>query len=141
MTESNAIAYYVADETLRGKNVIDQSLVRQYIEFAENEILPSACTWVFPTLGYKSYNKQDTERAQNHIKKCMVLLNKFLESRTFLVGERITLADIALCCNMMMLYAQVSFISKLLQFFSVYKVFCHTRLQFGIFPYFRENLF
>jgi len=107
LTESNAIAYYVADETLRGKNVIDQSLVRQYIEFAENEILPSACTWVFPTLGYKSYNKQDTERAQNHIKKCMVLLNKFLESRTFLVGERITLADIALCCNMMMLYAQV----------------------------------
>jgi len=107
LSESNAIAYYVADETLRGKNVIDQSLVRQYVEFAENEILPSACTWVFPTLGFKQYNKQDTDRAQTHIKKCMSLLNEFLESRTFLVGERVTLADISLCCNMMMLYAQV----------------------------------
>jgi len=107
LSESNAIAYYVADETLRGKNLIDQSLVRQYIEFAENEILPSACTWVFPTLGFKQYNKQDTDRAQSHIKKCMALLNEFLETRTYLVGERVTLADISLCCNMMMLYAQV----------------------------------
>jgi len=107
LSEGNAIAFYVANDTLRGQNIIDQSLVCQYVEFAENEILPSACTWVYPTLGFKQYNKQETERAQNHIKKCLALLNGFLESRTFLVGERITLADISLCCNMMMLYAQV----------------------------------
>merc|ERR1712156_989906 len=40
-------------------------------------------------------------------KKCLSLLNGFLETRTFLVGERVTLADIALACNMLMLYAQV----------------------------------
>jgi len=107
LSESNAIAFYVSNETLRGKNLIDQSLIWQYVEFAENEVLPSACTWVYPTLGFKQYNKQETERAQNHIKKCLALLNEFLETRTFLVGERVTLADIVLCCNMMMLYAQV----------------------------------
>jgi len=107
LSESNAIAYYVADETLRGTNPIDKALVLQYVEFAENEILPSACTWVYPTLGFKQYNKQETDKAQNHIKKCLELLNGFLETRTFLVGERVSLADIALCCNMMMLYAQV----------------------------------
>ena len=107
LTEPNAIAYYVSNETLRGTNPVDQALVLQYLEFADTEILPSACTWVYPTLGFKQYNKQDTEKAQNHLKKCLTLLNDLLESRTFLVGERISLADIALACNMLMLYAQV----------------------------------
>jgi len=107
LSEANAIAHYVSNETLRGTNPVDQALVLQYLEFAENEILPSACTWVYPTLGFKQYNKQDTEKAQAHLKKCLAMLNGFLETRTFLVGERITLADIALSCNMLMLYAQV----------------------------------
>merc|ERR1712142_1029969 len=107
LSETNAIAHFVANETLRGTNPIDQALVMQYLEFADNEVLPSACTWVYPTLGFKQYNKQDTEKAQTHLKKCLALLNGFLETRTFLVGERVTLADIALACNMMMLYAQV----------------------------------
>lgn len=107
LTEPNAIAHYVSNETLRGTNPVDQALVLQYLEFADTEILPSACTWVYPTLGFKQYNKQDTEKAQNHLKKCLTLLNDLLESRTFLVGERISLADIALACNMLMLYAQV----------------------------------
>merc|ERR1712212_965174 len=107
LSETNAIAHFVANETLRGTNPIDQALVMQYLEFADNEGLPSACTWVYPTLGFKQYNKQDTEKAQAHLKKCMTMLNGFLETRTFLVGERITLADIAMSCNMLMLYAQV----------------------------------
>merc|ERR1712042_59483 len=107
LSEANAIAHFVSNETLRGTNPVDQALVLQYIEFAENEILPSACTWVYPTLGLKQYNKQDTEKAQAHLKKCLTMLNGFLETRTFLVGERITLADIAMACNMLMLYAQV----------------------------------
>jgi len=107
LSESNAIAYYVSNDTLRGTNPVDQALILQYLEFADNEVLPSACTWVYPTLGFKQYNKQDTEKAQTHLKKCLTLLNGFLETRTFLVGERVTLADITLACNMMMLYAQV----------------------------------
>lgn len=105
--ESNAIAHFVSNETLKGTTPVDKALVLQYQEFAENEILPSACTWVYPTLGFKQYNKQETEKAQTHLKKCMEMLNSFLETRTFLVGERITLADITLACNMMMLYAKV----------------------------------
>jgi elongation factor 1-gamma len=107
LSQSNAIAHYLSNDSLRGNNPVDQALVWQYVEFAENEILPSACTWVYPTLGFKQYNKQETEKAQNHIKKCLALLNGLLETRTFLVGERVSLADIVLCCNMMMLYAQV----------------------------------
>jgi len=62
---------------------------------------------VYPTLGFKQYNKQDTDKAISHIKKCLALLNSNLSTRTFLVGERVSLADIAVCCNIKMLYAQV----------------------------------
>ena len=68
LNEPNAIARFVSNETLRGTNPVDQALVLQYLEFAETEILPSACTWVYPTLGFKQYNKQDTEKAQEHLK-------------------------------------------------------------------------
>eukprot|EP00112_Aurelia_sp_Birch-Aquarium-sp1_P012904 Seg272.3 transcript_id=Seg272.3/GoldUCD/mRNA.D3Y31 product="Elongation factor 1-gamma" protein_id=Seg272.3/GoldUCD/D3Y31 len=105
--ESNAIAYYVASEALHGSNRLDACLVQQYINFADNEILPSACTWVFPTLGLKQFNKQEHEKAVAHIKKCLELLNNALLTRTFLVGERVTLADICVCCNLLMLFKQV----------------------------------
>jgi len=106
--ESNAIAQYVSNETLLGgSNSADRAAVTEYISFSENEILPSACTWVYPTLGFKQYNKQDTDKAQQHLKKCLSKLNDDLLTKTFLVGERVTLADITLCTSLAMLYVQV----------------------------------
>lgn len=107
LTESNAIAYYIANEQLRGKTDKEAALVQQWVNFADNEILPSACTWVFPTLGITPFNKGDTEAAKEHLKKCLNVLNVYLTSRTYLVGQRISLADVVLACNMRMLYMMV----------------------------------
>ena len=50
--KSNDILLIVANDQLRGAtSVTDQALVLQYINFADNEILPAVCAWVFPTLG------------------------------------------------------------------------------------------
>jgi len=105
--ETDAIAWFVANEQLRGTTNVDQALVNQYVAFSNNEITPSACTWTFPTLGFKQYNKQETENAKEHLKKCFTMLNNLLLNRTFLVGERVTLADISLCCDLVILYQQV----------------------------------
>nr|AJD25298.1 elongation factor-1 gamma-like protein [Plectreurys tristis] len=105
--ESNAIAYYVGNEQLRGNNLIDRAQILQWISFADNEILSPACTWLFPCLGIMQYNKQTTERAKEDIKKALEILNHHLLTRTFLVGERITQADISLCCNLLGLYQNV----------------------------------
>jgi len=107
LNESDAIAQYVSNEALLGGSNIDKALVREYISFSENQVVPSACTWVFPTLGFKQYNKQDTEAAINQLKVCLLKLNKDLLTKTFLVGERVTLADITLCTSLVMLYVQV----------------------------------
>jgi len=105
--ESNAIAYYVSNDALRGANPKDSAYVQQWVSFADNEILPASCTWVFPCLGIMQYNKQNTERAKEDIKKVLGLLNSHLETRTYLVGERISLADIAVTCNLLLLYKNV----------------------------------
>ena len=105
--ESNAIAQYVSNDQLRGANAQDAALVRQWMDFADNDILPASCTWVFPCLGVMQYNKQNTEQAKEAVKKCLSVLNEYLATRTYLVGERISLADISVCCNLLQLYSNV----------------------------------
>lgn len=56
--ESNAIAYYVSNDQLRGKNVLEQSQVIQWLSFADNEVVPAVSSWVFPVVGIIHFNKQ-----------------------------------------------------------------------------------
>lgn len=49
----------VASGQLRGGSCnVSAALVQQYVNFADNELLPPVCTWTFPTLGIMQYNKQ-----------------------------------------------------------------------------------
>lgn len=106
--ESDAIAYYVANKQLRGgDSSLQQAQVAQYVSFAQNEVLPAACTWVFPTLGIMQFNKTSTERSKVEVKAAMDTLNKVLLTKTYLVGERITLADISVAYAMKMLFENV----------------------------------
>lgn len=105
--KSNAIAHYVANEELRGKTVNDTAHILQWVEFADNEILPAYCTWLFPCLGIMQYNKVNTEKAKEDIKTALTVLNTHLLTRTYLVGERISLADISVACYLVELYRLV----------------------------------
>merc|ERR1711990_479650 len=108
LTESNAIAYYVANDELRGgSDSSARAQVVQWMAMADNEILPAACTWVFPTMGIMQFNKNATERAKEDVKTALKTLNEHLLTKTFLVGERLSLADIAVACTMLSLYKQV----------------------------------
>merc|ERR1712137_755471 len=107
IAESNAIAYYVANQQLRGNNDVDKAQVLQWMNFADSEVLPLSCTIVFPILGIIQYNKQAVEQAKAELKKTCTALNDCLLTRTYLVGERITLADIVVACNFLHLYEHV----------------------------------
>lgn len=107
IVESNAIAYYVANQQLRGNTDAEKAQVVQWLSFADSEILPPSCTWVFPCLGIMQYNKVNTDRAKEDVKVALNALNQHLLTRTYLVGERITLADIAVACNLLHLYQYV----------------------------------
>ncbi|KAK7821681.1 hypothetical protein U0070_003722 [Myodes glareolus] len=62
--ESNAIAYYVSNEDLRGSTPEAAAQMVQWVSFADSDIVPPASTWVFPTLGIMHHNKQATENAK-----------------------------------------------------------------------------
>ena len=56
--------------------------VVQWMCMADNEILPAACTWVFPTMGIMQFNKNATERAKEDIKAALKTLNDHLLTRS-----------------------------------------------------------
>ncbi|CAF0760065.1 unnamed protein product [Didymodactylos carnosus] len=102
--ECNAIAHYLSNQQLRGKTLEEQSSVIQWIEYAEREIIPVSATLVYPCMGIMQFNKLNHERAKDELKHILHLLNEYLRTRTYLAGERITLADIVVACDLLLLF-------------------------------------
>lgn len=111
IAESNAISYYVAaskkDTILLGSGVADAARVQMFINIADNEITPAAATWIYPILGFIPYNKENTEKAKEDLKRSLGALNNILATRTYLVGETPTLADIHVVVSLLHLYKMV----------------------------------
>jgi len=109
--ESNAIARYVArlnpSANLFGKSVYEAALVDQWVDFTVGEIDLPANAWLLPISGYIPNNPQATAKAVQDIRKVLTILNNHLATRTFLVGERVTLADIIVVCSVLKLYQMV----------------------------------
>lgn len=104
--DSSAIAYYLSNAQLRGDNELSQAQVLQWVSYADNDILPAALAWVLPATGL-SNQKQTLEAAKTEAKNSLKLINDFLLTRTYLVGEKITLADITVAVSVLPLYQYV----------------------------------
>lgn len=102
-----SFSFSVSNEQLRGKTLAEQSQVLQWIEYGEREINPTSATLVYPCMGIMQFNKQNHERAKAELTNILKLLNNYLRTRTYLVGERITLADIAVACDLLLLFQWV----------------------------------
>jgi len=108
--EANAIARYVArlgKNKLFPSNPHEIGLVEQWIEFASNEIDLAAAVWIFPILGFIPNNEEATEKATGDIQHALDILNRHLLSNTYLVGNRVTLADIVVSMSLFYLYQKV----------------------------------
>lgn len=106
--EPNAAARYVAKHTaVLGANDFESAQVDEWVEFAANEIDLPASVWIFPILGYIQNNPVATQRAKGDIRKVLEILDKQLADRTYLVGERLTLADVVVATSLHRLYEKV----------------------------------
>ncbi|GCB66370.1 hypothetical protein scyTo_0014992 [Scyliorhinus torazame] len=101
---ATAVAHYLAPDRMRGCSGKEASLVQQWVNFADSELLQPACAWVFTVLGLLKHNTKDVERAQLDLKKILRFLDDHLRLRTYLVGEGVTLADIAVSCSLLLPY-------------------------------------
>lgn len=107
LTESNAIAYYVSNEQLRGKTDLEKAEVLSFLSLADNELLPAVHGWVFAFMGIIQFQKNNVERAKQDLKATLTALNSRLVNQTFLVGERLTLADIVVFATLLSAYEKV----------------------------------
>jgi len=99
--ESSAIAYYVASQgngSLLGANKEQSAEIVQWMLFASNQLEGPLTSWVLPILGYAPYNAVTYNKAVQETKKAMSTLDAVLLKKTYLVGEKITLADILVAC-------------------------------------------
>merc|ERR1712241_1019113 len=71
LTESNAIADYVANDELRGgSEAAARAQVVQWMVMADNVILPAACTWVFPHHGHHAVQQERHRQSQGGHQGC-----------------------------------------------------------------------
>lgn len=105
---SNAIATYIASFTnLMGDDAFTNAKVSSWLEVASNDIDLPAAIWVLPTFGLLPSNAAATNKAKSDIKKVMANLEKNL-STGFLVGDKVTLADIAVASSLVYVFRAVA---------------------------------
>lgn len=97
----------MSNEQLRGKTAAEKAEVFQWIEYSGKEISPVSATLVYPCMGILQFNTNSHEHAKAQLQNILRLLNEHLRTRTYLVGERITLADITIACDLLLLYQWV----------------------------------
>eukprot|EP01113_Clastostelium_recurvatum_P050073 TRINITY_DN93_c0_g1_i1.p1 TRINITY_DN93_c0_g1~~TRINITY_DN93_c0_g1_i1.p1 ORF type:complete len:423 (+),score=165.19 TRINITY_DN93_c0_g1_i1:83-1351(+) len=108
--ESNAIARYVArsgDNSLYGANAYEAAQVEQWMEATSSELDLPAMAWLLPIFGMIPNNPQATAKAQQDVKKFLAILDNHLLTRTYLVGNGISLADIVVFCHLTHLFTKV----------------------------------
>ncbi len=109
LNESHAIAYYISNDALKGgnpENELPRAQVLEWMNFADIDLLPAIFNHVFPILGVmpEHANKEFQKRNENELKKHLAVMNQHLRQCTYFVGEALTLADVAICCNCLLLF-------------------------------------
>jgi len=110
VSQPAAIARFVSDKSAQligGGSAAQEALVLEWVFKSLNDVHNAMCGWVLPATGASKAPKETLDRAKNDVKDTMKQINSFLQTRTFLVGERLTLADIALASVLLPLFVNV----------------------------------
>ncbi|GAA5913134.1 uncharacterized protein JCM6883_006535 [Sporobolomyces salmoneus] len=110
LTECVAIANYVAAQSnaagLLGSNKEDAALVQQWTLWGNSHLIGALGPWIL-TILRGPYNKATVESCKQRAQDHLAYLEKHLSSRTFLVGERITIADLFVAISLSFGFAKV----------------------------------
>jgi len=109
--EANAIAEFVAGaqnkELTGGDDKIRRAQIQQWIHMSDQQIVPAMATLVYPALGVAPDQRTLTAKAKEVVTNLLNTMNNHLKSCTYLVGERLSNADIAVWCNLLHLFEHI----------------------------------
>lgn len=104
ISESNAIARYISrlrlDTELYGVSFFDSATIDSWIDFASQDIELAATLWYYPVLGYIPFNAAISAKAKVDLAKALNVLEAHLDDKTYLVGHKISLADITVVSSL-----------------------------------------
>lgn len=106
----NAIAFFLSNSQLRREDdLFASSQVLQWTNYAQNHILPAVSGWVIPSLdtSVSKDMKTNAKVSKEDVLSALRTLDNTLHTRTYLIGERITLADIFVFIALLPLYEYV----------------------------------
>lgn len=89
------VAHLKADSTLVGRSNAEEAHIQQWVQFVDCSLSVALSAWVYPILGYVPYNKASETAAIERTRSHLATLERHLIKKTYLVGERVTLADIS----------------------------------------------
>ncbi|KAF3993070.1 hypothetical protein FT663_00894 [Candidozyma haemuli var. vulneris] len=91
LTEIIAVSLY--QTKLLGKNATQYAEILRWLSLSNSEILPTTVNAFGPITGRLPYNKKQVDEANAYLEKVNSIVEARLAEYTYLVGERITLAD------------------------------------------------
>lgn len=100
------ISWQVSAGKLRGGKG-EESDVLCWVNFAESTLRPALMAWVLPATSCMAHCETSHKAAQNDSLRLLGALNDVLVSKTFLVGERLSLADIHTAFTLLPAYQYV----------------------------------
>ena len=103
ISQSNAIINYLCKKykpDLLGQNSFEKAKIIQWIEFANCEINRCNKSIIYPIFGWNNFVKEDFDRDNNKIKEYLKLIEKQLEKNEYIIGNKMTLADIKLFASL-----------------------------------------
>lgn len=107
---SNAIAFFLSNSQLwHEDDLFASSQVLQWMSYAQNHILPAVSSWVLLSLGASVSKdiKANVKISKEDLLCTVKRLDDMLRTRTYLIGERISLADISVFTALLPLYEHV----------------------------------
>mmetsp|Transcript_1098 Transcript_1098/g.1106 ORF Transcript_1098/g.1106 Transcript_1098/m.1106 type:complete len:409 (-) Transcript_1098:76-1302(-) len=99
LQEVIAISIYLINSAdpeskLLGKNAKEYAEVLKWLSLTNFELLPNIAKVFKPLIGKAPYNKKQVDEASEYVDKVIEIYEERLANYTYLVGERLTFADI-----------------------------------------------
>lgn len=94
MSSLYIVASQKPETKLLGSTKEETAEVIQFMSFSDNELVSPILTWLLPIMGYMPYNQAAHNKAVADLNRALAALDQILLTRTYLVSNHVTLADI-----------------------------------------------
>ncbi|CDW77312.1 elongation factor 1- [Stylonychia lemnae] len=110
LVESASIARYIgrlSSEGLSGNSAFESAQVDQFCDFSNSNLIPHLRTIVYAVFGHAVVETETFNTAIKDLKEHVRSLNTHLQGKTYLVGDRLTVADVVVAVALLLPFQTV----------------------------------